>query len=131
MKSLDIFKEYMSSSQVPNYVRRYCDNLDEFKWQWFYYQMKEPMEFVADTEYLFYVLKWILKYDFDDLGYEVYFQTIMDPEMWSEPLIKDKWWTILDKRYQERFHNDISEMHYDWNDSSVVQAVEDGIVVIL
>lgn len=53
MKSLDIFKEYMSSSQVPNYVRQYCDNLDEFKWQWFYYQMKEPMEFVTDTEYLF------------------------------------------------------------------------------
>ncbi|TGE32415.1 hypothetical protein [Desulfosporosinus sp. Sb-LF] len=57
MKSLDIFKEYMSSSQVPNYVRRYCDSLDEFKWQWFYNQMIEPMEFVADTDYLFYVLK--------------------------------------------------------------------------
>lgn len=111
MKSLDIFKEYMCSSQVPNYVRRYCDNLDEFKWQWFYNQMIEPMEFVADSDYLFYILKWILKYDFDDLGYAVYFQTIMNPEMWPEPLIKDEWRTILDKRYQERFHNDISEMH--------------------
>lgn len=111
MKSLDIFKEYMCNSQVPNYVRRYCDNLDEFKWQWFYNQMIEPMEFVVDTGYLFYVLKWILKYDFDDLGYAVYFQNIMNPEMWSESLIKDEWQTILDQRYQERFHNDISEMH--------------------
>ncbi|MEL7567484.1 MAG: hypothetical protein AAGU75_00395 [Bacillota bacterium] len=97
MKSLDEFKEFMAGSKVPNYVRRYCEDLDEFKWQWFYLQMKEPIEFVADVDYLFYILKWILKSNFDDLGYEVYFQSVMNPEMHPEPLIKDEWWSILQK----------------------------------
>ena len=37
MKSPDVFKEFMAGSKAPNYVRRYCEGLDEFKWQWFYF----------------------------------------------------------------------------------------------
>lgn len=107
MESLDLFKKFMTSSKSPNYVKRYCLHLDELKWQWFYYQMNEPVEFVVDIDYLFYILKWILKDDFDDLGYAVYFQVIMDPEMHPEPLIKDEWWTILDRRYRERLMDDL------------------------
>lgn len=120
----------MTSSKSPNYVRRYCLQLDEFKWQWFYYQMKEPVEFIVDIEYLFYILKWILKDDFDDLGYSVYFQVIMDPEMRLEPLIKDEWWTILDKRYSERLMDDLPVWDSDEsNDFSLMKAMEEGIVV--
>jgi hypothetical protein len=110
MESLETFKEFMSGGQSPNYVKRYCLQLDEFKWLWFYHQMKEPVEFVVDVEYLFYILKWILKEDFDDLSYAVYFQVIMDPEMRPEPLIKDEWWPILDKQYQECLQNELSGM---------------------
>lgn len=67
----------MTGSKSPNYVKRYCLRLDKFKWQWFYYQMKEPVEFIGDIECLFYILKLILKDDFDDLGYAVYFQVII------------------------------------------------------
>ena len=110
MKSLDAFKEFMAGSKAPNYVRRYCEDLDEIKWQWLYFQMKEPIEFVADVDYLFYILKWILKSNFDDLGYEVYFQSVMNPEMRPEPLIKDEWWSVLQKRYYERLNSEMSEM---------------------
>lgn len=129
MKSLKSFRKFMTGYQVPNYVKRYCMRLDDHRWQWFYLQMKEPVGFVANIEYLFYTLKWILKSDFDDLAYEVYFQSIMNPEMRPEPLIKEEWWRILNKRYSERFENDISEISYDWNDLSVAQVVEEGPVI--
>ena len=124
MKSPDVFKEFMAGSNVPNYVRRYCEGLDEFKWQWFYFQMKEPIEFVADVDYLFYILKWILKSNFDDLGYEVYFQSVMNPEMYPEQLIKDEWWSILQKRYYERFNSEISEIDCNSTDWAVAQTIE-------
>lgn len=130
MKSLNSFREFMTSYQVPNYVKRYCMELDNSRWQWFYSQMKEPIEFVADVGYLFYVLKWILKNDFDDLGYEVYFQSVMNPEMRPEPLIKDEWWLVLNKRYSKRFKNDIYEMSYGWNKLSVAQDDNEGLAVM-
>ncbi|MEW6215652.1 MAG: hypothetical protein AB1478_10710 [Nitrospirota bacterium] len=92
--------------------------------------MKEPVEFVVDIEYLFYILKWILKDDFDDLGYAVYFQVIMDPEMRPEPLIKDEWWTILDKRYRGRLMDDLPIWDSDHiDDSTLMKAIEEDIVV--
>lgn len=105
MNSLDTFKDFMVSNEVPSYVWRYCSVLDEYKWQWFYLQMKEPMEFVTDIDYLFYILKWILKQDFNDLSYSVFFQDIMDPECRPESLIKNKWWPILQKRYLAQLQN--------------------------
>lgn len=124
MKSLAAFKEFMTGFKAPNYVRRYCEGLDDFKWQWFYFQMKEPIEFVADVNYLFYVLKWILKSNFDDLGYEVYFQSVMDPEMRPEPLIKDEWWPVLQKRYYERFNSEMAEIDCNSMDKAVAQTIE-------
>lgn len=98
---------------VPNYVQRYCETLDEFKWQWFYSQMKEPIKFVTNVDNLFYILKWILKANFDDLSYAIYFQDVMDPECRPESLIKDEWLPILRKRYYKQLMEDISEIHYD------------------
>ena len=131
MKSLGSFKSFMLGNAVPNYVKRYCIGLDEFKWQWFYFQMKEPVEFITDIDALFYILKWILKYVFDDLAYEIFFQEIMDPECRSESLIKDEWWDILQTRYKQRLTEDIPNIHYDWNDSAVADAVKEVIAVIL
>jgi hypothetical protein len=125
MKSLDSFKNFMSGNDVPNYVKRYCGGLDEFKWQWFYFEMKETIEFVTDIDCLFYILKWILKHDFDDLAYEVFFQEIMDPECRPKSLIKDEWWDILQARYKQRLAEDIPDIHYDRNDPAVSDAVEE------
>lgn len=110
MKSLDSFKSFMSGNNAPNYVKRYCIRLDELKWQWFYCQMREPVEFVTDINDLFYILKWILKHDFDDLAYEVYFQDMMDPEGRPESLIKEEWRDILQTRYKQRLAEDIPEI---------------------
>lgn len=107
MESLNSFKSFMSGNDVPTYINRYCQDLDNRSWERFYEQMKEPLEFVKDTETLIYVLKWILKYDFDDLSYAVFFQGFMDPEGTGD-LIMDSWWQILCDRYWSRIEHDMS-----------------------
>ena len=96
----------MTSQSVPNYVIRFCEDLNETKWHWFYKQMKNSASYVADMSALFYVLKWILKNDFDDLLYEIYFQDYCDPEMRAESLIKDEYQDALQKRYGKRLAED-------------------------
>ncbi|WP_222860157.1 hypothetical protein [Gracilibacillus massiliensis] len=89
--------------------------MDDSQWQWFYEQMLEPVAFVTDITYLFYVLKWILKYDFDDLSYAVYFQDIMNPECIPQSQIKDEWLAKLLDRYEQRLKKELSEIHYSSN----------------
>lgn len=47
-------------------------------------KMKESVGFISDFYGLFYLLKQILKYNFDDLSYEV-FKEIVDPKYCPEP----------------------------------------------
>ena len=101
MKSLSDFKTYMTGCNVPNYVLRYCDLLDEQGWQWFYGQVGDALNFVGDIERFFYILKWILKYDFIDLTYEIFVHDIMDPESCSESLIKDECREFLEDKYND------------------------------
>jgi len=107
MKSLPEFRAHMTSPNVPNYVRRYCEHLNGRKWKWFYEQMSIALEVVDNIEYLFYVLKWILKQDFDDLTYEIYLQDYLDPEMNPASLIKDGWHKVLCERYKGRLKEDL------------------------
>lgn len=118
IKSIDSFRVFMLGESVPCYIQRYCKQLDDSKWQWFYVQMSEPVTFVTDMAYLFYVLKWILKYDFDDLSYAVYFQDIMDPESNPQSLIKDEWLPVLRNRYGQRLKKELYEIHYSLNEES-------------
>ena len=97
----------MTSPHAPNYVRRYCEDLSEQKWEWFYAQVKDAMEVAVNADCLMYVLKWILKTNFDDLVYEVYFQDYMNPEMSPYSLVKDEWQDVLHVRYKERLMADI------------------------
>ena len=114
MKSLNAFKAFMKSGDAPNCLVRYCRHLDKYGWLWFYEQMKEPAEFVKDIQYLFYILKWILKTDFDDLSYAVYVQYVMDSEMVYDDPIKDVWLGILQKRYGKIMEEEIiSSLIYD------------------
>ena len=103
MATLRSFKAHMTSSAVPNYVNRYCNNLDKEQWNWFYNQMAIAFELTNAPEYLFYVLKWILKYDFDDIAYEMYCQDMADPECREETLIKPARWAECDEKYYIRF----------------------------
>lgn len=109
MRSLYSFQFFMSSNHVPAYINRYCENLNESSWKRFYGQMEEPVRFTRDINGLFYVLKWILKYDFDDLSYAVFVQDFMDPEG-NGGLIKDNWWPVLQARYWQRMKNDLSDL---------------------
>lgn len=106
--TLESFKEFMLSDNVPNYVTRYCKQLNEVKWIWFYAQMIEAVLITDELEYLFYVLKWILKTDFRDLAYEMYFHDMINPESRSESLIKDKYWDMYSGQYHVKFMEDMS-----------------------
>ena len=103
MATLRSFKTFMTSDAVPNYVYRYCKPLGKDQWEWFYRQMTVALELTDEPEYLFYVLKWILKYDFDDLAYEMYCQDMADPECRKESLIKSARWAECDGKYHTRF----------------------------
>jgi hypothetical protein len=107
IKTLNKFKIHMTNPNMPNYVKRYCEDLSGEKWEWFYSQMKQALEVSRDADRLFYVLKWILKQDFDDLTYAIYLQDYLDPEMSPEPLIKDEWQAVLHERYKKRLFEDI------------------------
>jgi hypothetical protein len=115
MITLESFKAFMMSDAVPNYVFRYCSTLCEGQWEWFYGQMIYAIEFTDEPEYLFYTLKWILKFDYDDLVYEMYCQDIMDPECRKETLIKSSKWTECCNKYHERFEQDFADM---WRDDA-------------
>ncbi|MEQ8196669.1 MAG: hypothetical protein ABRQ27_01440 [Clostridiaceae bacterium] len=108
IETLDCFKEFMLSNDVPNYVVRYCEQLNEVKWIWFYAQMMEAVMITDELDYLFYVLKWILKSDFHDLTYEMYFYDMTNPECRLESLIKEKYWAMYSEIYHNRFMEDIS-----------------------
>jgi hypothetical protein len=111
IETMDNFKEFMLSNNVPNYVRRYCEQLNEIKWIWFYAQMIEAVMITDELDYLFYVLKWILKTDFHDLTYEMYFYDMLDPECRPESLISDKYWTIYSEYYHTQFMEDMAIPH--------------------
>lgn len=106
MKTLDSFKKFMLSNLVPNYVCRYCSTLNDIKWIWFYAQMIEAVLITDEPEYLFYVLKWILKEDFHDIAYEMYCIDMMDPENRPESLIKDSLWDPYSSHYYPIFVRD-------------------------
>ena len=106
----------MTSDAVPNYVYRYCSELDEAQWKWFYKQMKTAFELTEEPEYLFYALKWILKYDFDDLAYEMYCQDMLNPESRKETLIKPTSWEECDRKYHKRFVYEVAEQSASAND---------------
>lgn len=110
VKTMDSFRSFMTSDSAPNYVVRYCENLDEIKWIWFYAQMLEAVKITDHIDYLFYVLKWILKSDFHDIAYEMYFYDIMNPENRSESLIKDEYWEMYSEHYHPRLIEDIANI---------------------
>lgn len=107
IRTLDNFKKFMLSDSVPNYIIRYCKNLNDVKWIWFYSQMIEAVLITDDIEYLFYVLKLILKNDFHDLAYEMYFYDIMNPEYREKSLINDKYWEVYTEYYHQKILDDI------------------------
>lgn len=79
MKSMDTFKRFMTGEEAPNYVSGYCSHPNGVTWIWFYVQMLEALLITDEPDYLFYVLKWILKNDFKDIAYEMYCMDMSNP----------------------------------------------------
>lgn len=84
------------ANNVPNYITRYCNQLNEIRWIWFYVQMVEAVIITDELDYLFYVMKWILKTDFNDLTYEMYFFDMTNPECRKESLIRENYWNMYE-----------------------------------
>lgn len=110
MRSIVAFKSHMLRSSSPNYIKRYCNQLDGKGWHHFYNQMLEPLEFIIDYNYLFYVMKWILKHTFIDLSLEVYLKVVMDSELALETLIQPDWMCTLSQRYNSYIDDLILEI---------------------
>ena len=110
MDSLNDFISFMLSDFAPSYVCRYCSSLTPDQWGWFYAQMLAAFDFTDEPEYLFYVLKWILKHDFDDLVYEMYCQDVFNPECRKESLIKRSRWKRCAAKYSDRFELDHADL---------------------
>ena len=111
-KTLKRFQEFMTSYAVPNYVRRYCSALSDNQWKWFYGQMIIALKLTDEPAYLFYVLKWILKQDYDDLAYEMYCQDFLDPECRKESLIKPSRWAECHRKYHDRFMQEYADVWF-------------------
>lgn len=103
MKNIHVFKNYFTQSNKPHTFRDYINSLSDEKLIQFYNQMKEPVSFVKDLDYLLYKLRWIIDSDSDDLSRDLFIQSVMSCE---EHLIEDKWVSILYKRYEK----DIQEL---------------------
>jgi hypothetical protein len=106
METFESFKIFMRGEAVPNYVSSYCASLDELRMLWFYSQMAIAVNLTDELEYLFYVLKWILKSDFSDIAYEMYCCDMMDAECRPEPLVKPSFGEALSERYHKAFAQD-------------------------
>ncbi len=103
MKDVSTFKSYMTNGFKPRYLVNYVNSLNEEELNWFYEQMKEPLEFLTTESYLFYKLKWILKNKFTDLSKEIYAEYLCNPEGFTFTIIKPEWEPILEKRYYQDF----------------------------
>lgn len=103
---MDTFKQFMTSEDVPDYVSDYCNHLNDIAWIWFYAQMLEAILITDEPDYLFYVLKWILKTDFKDIAYEMYCMDMSNPEMRQESLIKDSLWEAYSSHYFPQYQED-------------------------
>lgn len=122
-KTLKYFKEFMTSDAVPNYVRRYSCTLSKEEWKFFYGQMKIALDLTDEPEYLFYVLKWILKKEYDDIAYEMYCQDMSNPEGRSQSLIKPSKWADCADKYHEVFMRDYAVTEGSESDCVII---EDG-----
>jgi len=110
MKSIITFKNYLTQSNIPSDIREYVKELAEEKLNWFYNQMKEPIEFLTDDGYLFYKFKWINKYEWDDLSKEIFLQSIFNAEGIELDIIKSGWLNVLYKKYEKDIHSIMEDM---------------------
>ncbi len=53
-------------------------------------------------------LKWILKHSFVELEYDLYVQTMLDPDFFESDVFKPGKWDELHKKYAPRFKLDFS-----------------------
>ena len=98
----DIYQFYYFMTRcsiVPPTVRSYTKNLSDKDLKKFYVQMKEPLKFLEDDDFMYFSLEHILEYKYDDLSFELYFQYHID-RSYSSNIINQKWIDELEKRYR-------------------------------
>ena len=104
--NLRSFQIEMKAYGMPNYIHRYCEDLDELGWMIFYSKMLVPMEIIKDIEDLIYLLKWILKEDPEDFTYSLYVYEMMCAE--GRDYIKEEYFSMLSDKYHDQFLEDFA-----------------------
>jgi len=112
MKNVITFKNYLTQSNIPSDIKEYVKELEGEKLNWFYNQMKEPIEFLTDDGYLFYKFRWISKYDFDDLSKEIFLQAVFNAEGIEIDIIKPGWISILYDRYEKDINSTMEDVSF-------------------
>jgi len=96
MKNVHVFKNYFTKVNQPHDFREYIQGLNDDELSWFYNQIKEPVEFIKDINYLMFKLEWFK--DSINLSKDLFIQAVMSCET---HLIKAGWISILHERYKE------------------------------
>lgn len=101
MNDVDTFKNYATSVWVPGYFSEYVSELDDIHLNWFYYQVKNALEFLTTEAYLIYKFKWIKDKPFTDLSKEIYLQYLYNSESFTFDIIKTEWEKVLEEKYKD------------------------------
>ena len=99
----NVFKFYFfmtKSLDIPPKLKRYITQLDGKDLVRFYYQMKEPLEFVTNDDFMYFYLDNIIEHKYKDLSLELYICYYLD-NSYPDDVIKSNWLDILSKRYRE------------------------------
>lgn len=98
-----VFKFYFfinKSLDVPPKLKSYITKLDGNDLVRFYHQMKEPLEFITNDDFMYFYLDNIIEHKYNDLSLELYICYYFD-KCYSDDVIKSNWLDILSERYRK------------------------------
>lgn len=99
----NVFKFYFfinKSSDISPSLKDYVNKLDGKGLVRFYNQMKEPLEFITNDDFLYFYLDTIVEHKYKDLSLELYICYYLDKK-YPDNAIKYNWIDILSKRYRK------------------------------
>ena len=98
-----VFKFYFfmtKSSDVPPKLKSYITNLEGRELIRFYRQIKEPLEFITNDDFMYFYLDNIIEHKYKDLSLELYICYYLD-KSYPDDVIKSNWLDKLSERYRK------------------------------
>ena len=99
----NVFKFYFfmnKSLDVSPKLKSYVKNLYGKDLVKFYHQMKEPLKFITNDDFMYFYLDTIIERKYKNLSLELYICYYLD-KSYPDDVIKSNWVDILSKRYSK------------------------------